>query len=163
VAEVSVRGKGSNRSARLTEDNDIVTTITVDLPMTPLGVAAGLIIGLIIVYIGRQRRLGQLAAGKTARLPCRVKWPARGADWKPGRLLIGPEQFAWAPSRSGGAVITFPPDIEFKHVRDVMGKEGWKVNKRGMKIIECASSNGDVLIAVRKGETDLVEDAMGSA
>ncbi|WP_315904329.1 hypothetical protein [Streptomyces sp. ASQP_92] len=90
-----------------------------------------------------------------------LRWSAQGSRWKAGRLLIGAGALAWKPSL-GKQETVLPADLCQAGVRSPSLREAVAVNP-GSRIVECDSSDGEVLIAVMPPELDHVIKALESA
>ncbi|MGW4271483.1 hypothetical protein ACWEGQ_03780 [Streptomyces seoulensis] len=90
-----------------------------------------------------------------------LKWSAQGSRWRAGRLLIGPGLLAWKPS-FGKQEAVLPADLRQAGVRSPSLREAVAFNP-GSRIVECGSSDGEVLIAVMPEELDHVIKALESA
>lgn len=109
----------------------------------------------------RQQRAATLAAGKSAGVPCMIKWSAQGSRWRAGRLLIGADPLVWKPSFGKQAVV-LPADLCQTAVRSPSLREAVTINP-GSRIVECDSSDGEILIAVMPPEVDHVIKALKGA
>lgn len=109
----------------------------------------------------RQQRSTAVAAGEQAGVPCMLKWSAQGSRWRAGRLLIGAGPLVWKPS-FGKQEATLPVGLRRTGMRSPSLREAVAFNPRS-RILECESSDGEVLIAVMPEELDHVIKALESA
>lgn len=109
----------------------------------------------------QQQRSTAVAAGEPAGVPCMLKWSAQGSRWRAGRLLVGAGPLVWKPS-FGKQEAVLPADLCQAGVRSPSLREAVTVNP-GSRIVECDSSDGEVLIAVMPPELDHVIKALEGA
>ncbi|TXS50124.1 hypothetical protein EAO77_27835 [Streptomyces sp. t39] len=105
-----------------------------------------------------QQRSTAMAAGEVAGVPCMLKWPAQVSRWRAGRLLAGANPLIWKSTFGNQA--TLPADLRKVGVRSPSLREAVAVNP-GCRVVECNSSDGEVLIAVMPSELALVIGALG--
>ncbi|WP_225802692.1 hypothetical protein [Streptomyces sp. NK15101] len=116
-------------------------------------VAAAALVGWMMSRKQRQRSTAT-ADGEPAGVPCMLKWSAQGSRWRAGRLLIGAGPLVWKPSL-GRREAALPADLRQTGVRSPSLREAVAINP-GSRIVECESSDGQVLIAVMPGDLDHV-------
>ncbi|MEU6453393.1 hypothetical protein [Streptomyces sp. NPDC047065] len=125
--------------------------------------ALGVVVAGLVAWLmrrKRQQRATAIAAGQAAGVPCMLKWSVQGSRWRAGRLLIGAGPFVWKPSL-GKREAVLPVDLCRVGVRSPSLREAVAVNP-GSRIVECESSDGEVLIAVMPPELEHVIKALGS-
>ncbi|MFI6423134.1 hypothetical protein ACIBG6_37820 [Streptomyces sp. NPDC050842] len=125
-----------------------------------IGVVAAALVGWLMRR-KQQQRSTAIAAGEPTGVPCMLKWSAQGSRWRPGRLLIATGSLVWKPS-FGKQQAVLPADLRQAGMRSPSLREAVAVNP-GSRIVECDSSDGEVLIAVMPPELDHVIKALGSA
>ncbi|MER8042533.1 hypothetical protein [Streptomyces sp. NPDC094032] len=127
-------------------------------------VAVVVLVGWLVVRKQKQRSAA-IASGEEAGVPCMLKWPAQGARWKAGRLLIGGGSggsLVWQPS-SGKQEVPLPTDLRRTGLRPPTMREGMTINPSS-RIVECqSSSDGDILIAVMPLDLPHLTNALESA
>lgn len=102
-----------------------------------------------------------MAAGEPAGVPCMLKWPARATRWRPGRLVTGGAgPLVWKPSW-GKQEAALPAGLRRTGMRSPSLREAVALNPRS-RIVECGSSDGEVLIAVMPEELEHVIKALES-
>jgi hypothetical protein len=124
-----------------------------------LGVV-GSLVGMLIRRRHRQRS-ARAADGAPTGVPCMIKRASHGNRWRPGQLLINAKPLTWRPAYGRSAVV-LPDDLHRTAVRAVSTREGLVINP-GSRIVECASSDGTVLIAVMPVDLELVTGALSGA
>ncbi|MFE1237289.1 AbrB/MazE/SpoVT family DNA-binding domain-containing protein [Streptomyces tendae] len=125
-----------------------------------LGAVAAVLVGWLMRR-KRQRRSTAIAAGEQAGVPCMLKWSAQGSRWRAGRVLIGAGPLVWKPS-FGKQKAALPAGLRRAGVRSPSLREAVSLNPRS-RIVECESSDGEVLIAVMPEELDHVIKVLESA
>ncbi|SBT88989.1 hypothetical protein GA0115233_100639 [Streptomyces sp. DI166] len=124
-------------------------------------VAAAGLVGWL-VRRKRQQRSTATAAGEPAGLPCMLRWSAQGARWRPGRLLIGEAgPLVWQPSW-GKREAALPAGLRQTGLRSPTMREAMGLNPRS-RIVECESSEGEVLVAVMPEDLDELIKALERA
>ncbi|MFE7431581.1 hypothetical protein ACFU78_01095 [Streptomyces tendae] len=124
-----------------------------------LGAVAAVLVGWLMRR-KRQQRSTAIAAGEQAGVPCMLKWPDQGSRWRAGRVLIGAGPLVWKPS-FGKQKAALPAGLRRAGVRSPSLREAVSLNPRS-RIVECESSDGEVLIAVMPEELDHVIKALES-
>ncbi|MFE7327194.1 hypothetical protein ACFU8W_19770 [Streptomyces sp. NPDC057565] len=124
-----------------------------------LGVV-GSLVGMLIRRRHRQRS-ARAADGAPTGIPCMIKRASHGNRWRPGRLLTHAKPLTWRPAYGRSAVV-LPDDLHRTAVRAVSTREGLVINP-GSRIVECASSDGTVLIAVMPVDLEQVTGALSAA
>ncbi|MFI8964916.1 hypothetical protein ACIGO8_22695 [Streptomyces sp. NPDC053493] len=124
-----------------------------------VGVVAVALVGWLMRR-KRQQRSNVTAAGETAGVPCMLKWSAQGSRWRAGRLLIGADPLTWKSS-FGRQEAVLPADLRQADLRSPSLREAMAFNPRS-HVVECESSEGEVLIAVMPEELDRVIKALES-
>lgn len=109
--------------------------------------------GLTVWLLGRRvrQRAARAARGAVIEVPCLLRHPARAGRWLRGRLVTGPGTAAWAPRTRAGAGLGLPAGIRPLDVRSPSTREAMRINA-GCRIVECASDEGTVLLAVMPHE-----------
>ncbi|MEV7422912.1 MULTISPECIES: hypothetical protein [unclassified Streptomyces] len=120
-------------------------------------IAAGLMSWLVRRKV--RQRAASAAQGDVIKVPCLLRHPSLGSRWLRGRLLIGPATMAWEPRTKAGAAVALPTGLRQVGVRSPSFREALKING-GSKIVECASSEGDVHLVVMPNELGHVLTAL---
>lgn len=108
-------------------------------------------LALPLWIIRRQRQLAShLIDGRTITIVCQAKSP-QASRWTQGKFTIDSESWTWEPQR--GELGTLPTDLRARNVRDQIRREVPSLFLRAL-IIECASSEGDFLIAALPGQVE---------
>ncbi|MGC5343040.1 hypothetical protein [Streptomyces sp. DT171] len=108
-----------------------------------------------------RRRGAQGMGAAPVGIPCMLKWEARSARWRTGRLVAGEAgSLTWIPSW-GKREVALPAELRRTGARAPSVREGMSFNPRS-RIVECASPEGDVLIAVMPEELTRLAQALGS-
>ncbi|WP_151769818.1 hypothetical protein [Streptomyces abyssomicinicus] len=123
-----------------------------------IGLTAG---GLTAWLLRRKvrRRAVRAAQGDVIKVPCLLRHPSLEGRWLRGRLVAGPFTVAWEPRTRAGAAMSLPAGVRRVGLRSPSLREAMKING-GSTIVECASSEGAVLIAVMPNELDHVLTAL---
>ncbi|MEV6664184.1 hypothetical protein [Streptomyces nigra] len=102
---------------------------------------------------GRQGRLSaRLVDGRRVAIPCRIS-PAGSDRWVRGSFVIAPGTWSWErpSSRPEGPVL--PSDARIVRIRKAEGRERNRLHHRVL-VVECASADGDVRLAVVPGQLE---------
>ncbi|MCX4681907.1 hypothetical protein OG413_42670 [Streptomyces sp. NBC_01433] len=108
-----------------------------------------------------EQRADSAAQGNVIKVPCLLRHPSIEGRWLRGRLLIGPSGMAWEPRTKAGAAVSLPDGLRRVSVRSPSLREAVKING-GSRIVECASPEGALLVAVMPNELDHVLTALNS-
>ncbi|MFC9063853.1 hypothetical protein N0X72_19860 [Streptomyces carpaticus] len=130
-----------------------------------IGIVMGLIAAGVTAWLFRRRvarRAEAAAQGDVIRVPCLLMHPGRPGRWLRGRLLIGPGTVEWKGSTRAGAALALPAGLRQVGMRSPSLREAMKLNG-GARIVECASAEGAVLIAVLPNELGHVLGALTRA
>ncbi|MGQ4361834.1 hypothetical protein [Streptomyces sp. SAS_272] len=153
------RGHGALRGA---PDKVWCARVEHCLNATVIELAAALLVAGLTAWLF-WRKAGQradgAARGDVVKVPCLLRHPAFDGRWLRGRMVIGHTSMAWENRGRGGAAVSLPAGLRQVGVRSPSLREAWKVNG-GSRIIECASSEGAVLVAVMPNELDHVLTAL---
>lgn len=77
------------------------------------------------------------------------------ARWTNGRFVIDSRSWTWEPGR--GETRALAADLQMAGVREASTGDGHKVNAPiRLMVIECTSSEGDVLVAAPPGQFEYV-------
>lgn len=106
-----------------------------------------------------KHRADQAVQGHVIKVPCMLRHPSLDGRWLRGRLLTGPSGMAWEPRTKAGAAVSLPDGLRRVSVRSPSMREAMRING-GSRIVECASSEGTLLVAVMPNELDHVLTAL---
>ncbi|MHC3449706.1 hypothetical protein [Streptomyces prasinus] len=106
-----------------------------------------------------KRRAGSASQGNVIKVPCLLRHPSLEGRWLRGRMAIGPSTMAWEPRTKAGTAVSLPAGLQQVSLRSPSLREAMKING-GSTIVECASSEGAVLIAVMPNELGHVLTAL---
>ncbi|WP_326629522.1 MULTISPECIES: hypothetical protein [unclassified Streptomyces] len=110
---------------------------------------------VVRLFQWKQRQLARsLVDGRRIKIGCYVK-SSRMTRWANGHFVIASGSWAWEPGR--GEMRELAADLQVSGVREPSTGDGTKVTHpiRCM-VIECTSSEGDVLIAAPPGQFEYV-------
>ncbi|MEH0512640.1 hypothetical protein QA942_18915 [Streptomyces sp. B21-106] len=160
LAHETGRGRGTLRGA----PNKVwCARVEHCLNVTVIELAAMLIVaGLTARLLWRKvkQREDAAARGVVIKVPCLLRHPAFEGRWLRGRMVIGPTSMTWENRGRGGAAVLLPAGLRQVGVRSPsLRGAAWKMNGRS-RIVECASSEGAVLVAVMPNELDHVLTAL---
>ncbi|WP_406005108.1 hypothetical protein OG440_02205 [Streptomyces sp. NBC_00637] len=124
--------------------------------------ALALVVAGLTAWLFRRKakqRADRSARGEVIRVPCLLRHPSLGSRWLRGRMVIGPTTMVWEPRARAGAAVSLPAGLRQVGVRSPSLREAVKING-GCRIVECASSEGALLVAVMPTELDHVLTAL---
>ncbi|WP_234323049.1 hypothetical protein [Streptomyces bikiniensis] len=127
----------------------------------PMLLAAAALATWLVRRKARQR-VEAAGRGDGIGVPCMLRHPAREGRWLRGRMLVGPSGTTWAPSTRAGAAVSLPAELRRTGLRAPSLREAITING-GSRIVECASPEGTVLIAVMPYEVEHVLGALDAA
>jgi hypothetical protein len=122
----------------------------------------GLAAAGLVAWLFRRRvreRADTAAQGGVIKVPCLLQHPSLPGRWLRGRLVTGPSVTAWEPRTRAGARVSLPVGLRQVGVRSPSLREAVKING-GSRIVECASSEGALFVAVMPNELDHVLAAL---
>ncbi|MFE5106000.1 hypothetical protein [Streptomyces sp. NPDC056663] len=119
---------------------------------------AGFLLGVILAgrlfHWGQRRLTRSLADGRQIKIHCYVK-SSQMTRWTNGHFVINSGSWTWEPRR--GEMRALAADLQETSVREASMSDGRKVNTSiRYMVIECTSSEGDVLIAAPPGQVEYV-------
>ncbi|MET8517698.1 hypothetical protein, partial [Streptomyces sp. NPDC005077] len=119
---------------------------------------AGFLLGAILAgrlfHWGQRRLARSLVDGRQIKIHCYVK-SSRMTRWTNGHFVINSGSWTWEPRR--GEMRALAADLQETSVREASMSDGRKVNTSiRYMVIECTSSEGDVLIAAPPGQVEYV-------
>ncbi|MFC8171408.1 hypothetical protein ACFUJ0_06695 [Streptomyces sp. NPDC057242] len=123
-----------------------------------MALAAGGLVTWLVRRKARQR-VEEAGRGDGIAVPCMLRHPAREGRWLRGRMLVGPAGMTWEPSTRAGAAVSLPAELRRTGLRAPSLREAMTINGAS-RIVECASPEGPVLIAVMPYEAEHVLKAL---
>ncbi|MFB7027479.1 MULTISPECIES: hypothetical protein [unclassified Streptomyces] len=127
----------------------------------PMALAAGALVTWLFRRKVRQRAEGA-GRGDEIAVPCMLRHPAREGRWLRGRMRVGPAGMTWDPGSRAGAAVSLPAELRRTGLRAPSLREAMTINGAS-RIVECASPEGTVLIAVMPYEVEHVLKALDGA
>ncbi|MFJ4867625.1 hypothetical protein [Streptomyces sp. NPDC088757] len=125
-----------------------------------MALAAGALVTWLVRRKVRQRTEGA-ERGDEIGVPCMLRHPAREGRWLRGRMRVGPSGMTWEPSTRAGTAVSLPAELRQTGLRAPSLREAITING-GSRIVECASPEGTVLIAVMPYEVEHVLKALNA-
>ncbi|MFE5512924.1 hypothetical protein ACFQ9J_20515 [Streptomyces sp. NPDC056529] len=126
-----------------------------------MALAAGGLVAWLVRRKARQR-VEDAGRGDEIAVPCMLRHPAREGRWLRGRMLMGPAGMTWDPGSRAGAAVSLPAELRRTGLRAPSLREAMTINGAS-RIVECASPEGTVLIAVMPYEVEHVLKALDGA
>lgn len=118
------------------------------------GAGLGLILAVRLSNWGQRRLARSLIDGRRIKIGCYVKSPHM-SRWTNGRFVIDSGLWTWEPGR--GEMRVLAADLQAAGVREASTGDGRKVSYPvPCMVVECTSSEGDVLIAAPPGQFEYV-------
>ncbi|MGW9450945.1 hypothetical protein [Streptomyces sp. NPDC055632] len=127
----------------------------------PMALAAGALVTWLFRRKVRQRA-EDAGRGDEIAVPCMLRHPAREGRWLRGRMRVGPAGMTWDPGSRAGAAVSLPAELRRTGLRAPSLREAMTINGAS-RIVECASPEGTVLIAVMPYEVEHVLKALDGA
>ncbi|WP_078968532.1 MULTISPECIES: hypothetical protein [unclassified Streptomyces] len=127
-----------------------------------IDVLTALAAGALVTWLIRRKvrqRAEDAGRGDEIGVPCMLRHPAREGRWLRGRMLIGPAGMTWEAGSRAGAAVSLPAELRRVGLRVPSLREAITING-GSRIVECASPEGTVLIAVMPYEVEHVLKAL---
>ncbi|MGC5005203.1 hypothetical protein [Streptomyces sp. DT203] len=118
------------------------------------GVLLGVILAGRLFHWGQRRLARSLVDGRQIKIHCYVK-SSQMTRWTIGHFVIDSGSWTWEPRR--GEMRALAADLQVAGVREASTGDGREVNASiRYMVIECTSSEGDVLIAAPPGQVEYV-------
>ncbi|WP_406102659.1 hypothetical protein OG698_09800 [Streptomyces sp. NBC_01003] len=112
--------------------------------------------GLAAWNLNRQQRkiTSHLIDGRRIKVVCVLKDP-QAPRWTYGHFVIESGAWSWEPRPRHKNPLMLPPDLEVARVREPALRETTRLNRRFL-VMECTSTQGEVLVAALHGHAERV-------